>query len=312
MKTKLIFITVAILLSIGGSTAICQKNSIDHSSVTKNYSEKQIHEFEDRLKSIYSSIKNIYRQMNETRAELSNNFNSNISSIEEQIDLAQANISNLSNQIDANRNNISNTLSIAMAPDWTQIGMLCASMILVLITVMAIYINYRILRLQTDPDVIVYSTPDTRRPTIINLIIENIGKGVAKNITFSADKTIPCRAFGIDNNAPVPQEMSTGPLVIGIPELGPSSKRVITWGQYYGLLKGIGDDILAITADYSARKVFIKTPKFKSTFFLDIKSFEGTDASDQNWDKKTAESLIKISASIEKIASHMTIEEGNG
>lgn len=312
MKFKHISITVIITLVVGVSPAICQKNGIDNAPTTPSESEKQILKIEEQLETISSSFKRIDRDLNETMGELTVKFNSDISSLEKQTNLSQTNIAHLSNQIDTLRNNTSNLLATAMSPDWTQVGMFWSSMILVLIAVMTTYINYKIFRLQTDPDVIVYSMPDPNRQTIINLVIENIGKGVAKNIKFNSNKPIPCRAFGMDNNAPVPKEMSTGPLVIGIPELGPNSKRVITWGQYYGLLKGLGGEIITITADYSAKKVFLKAPKFKSTFSLDIKSFEGTDASDQNWDKKAAESLGNIADSIKQIASFMKNEAKNG
>lgn len=188
-----------------------------------------------------------------------------------------------------------------MPPDWTQIGMFWVSTVLVLITVMVAYINYRMYRLQTDPNVIVYAEPDLKRPTIINLIVENAGNGIAKDVEFNSDRPIPSRGFGLDNDAKMPENMTTGPLITGIPELGPGSKRVITWGQYHGLFKALGMDVLTITARYSANRVFLNKPNFQSEFTLDVKSYEGTDASYQNWDKIIAESLVKIATSIESI-----------
>ncbi len=185
--------------------------------------------------------------------------------------------------------------------------MFWTSIVLVFVTVSATYINYRIYRLHKDPEVIVYSEHDLKRPSIINLIIENVGSGIAKNIEFSSDKPIPNRAFGIDENAPSPKHMTKGPLVVGIPELGPKSKRVITWGQYNGLIKGLGIETLTITVKYSAKKVFFRAPNFQSDFTLDVKSYEGTDASEQNWDKKAAESLERI-ANIFDIINKQTAE----
>lgn len=291
MKLKIIFFGIITFLFIFSSTSICGHTVIKKSPVVNNDKEKTILKAgNNQIDQINSSIKNIYRDLSETKT----NLNAHIDSTEDKI-------ANLSRQLDELRKNYSEIFSKVMSTNWTQAGMFWVSMILVIITLIATNINYRVFRSQTDPEVIVYSTPDNRRPTIINLIIENIGKGVAKNISFSSNRPIPCRAFGLDNNAQVPQEMTTGPLITGIPELGPGAKRIITWGQYHGLFKGIGDNMLTITADYSSAKGFFRVQKFKSTYFLDIKSFEGTDASDQNWDKKAAESLKDIAESIKSL-----------
>jgi hypothetical protein len=65
-----------------------------------------------------------------------------------------------------------------------KIGIFWASVILALITVSANIINYMFLRSQIDPEVIVYVTTDEKRPSIILLVIENIGKGLAKDVKF--------------------------------------------------------------------------------------------------------------------------------
>lgn len=301
-KMKLIIFSI-LLMAFNVTIAVGQKNLTDSAPPAQENIDTRMKKFESQLNSINSSVDTITNELDKIKAESNAKLNQETSYIKKQIESNREQLSNLSQEFDANKKAVSDKLTAASSPDYTQIGMFWFSMILVIITVIATYINYRLYRLQTDPDVIVYSTPDPNRSTIINLVIENIGKGVAKNIQFTSDRPIPSRAFGMDVNADAPKTMDSGPLITGIPEMGPSSKRVITWGQYHGLLKGIADNVLNITADYSARKTFLKVPKFKSTFSLDIKSFEGTDASDQNWDKKSAESLEKISKSIGKIAS---------
>jgi hypothetical protein len=183
---------------------------------------------------------------------------------------------------------------------WTDIGLLFTSMILVLITVTATLINYLFFRSQTYPDVIIYATTDNDRPSVIILIIENIGKSMAKNISFSTDKPLPDKAFGFEN-APQPNLMKNGPIITGIPALGPGAKRIITWGQYGGLQKGIGDDIINVKIFFKAKKlIFFGYKKILNTCPLDIKSFEGIDAHDTNWDKKTFEQLKNIAKILEK------------
>lgn len=168
------------------------------------------------------------------------------------------------------------------------------SLIALVIALTSTVINYLVLRLQHDPEVVVYAVPDPQRPTIINLIIENTGKGVAHDVQFECPRDIPYRAFGFEN-APVPESMKDGPLVNGIPSFGPGERRIITWGQYGGLKAGLGDEVLDIAAVYfSTPPLRVKKQKHRMTSRVDIRSFEGTDASDRNWEKKQAEQMEKI------------------
>jgi hypothetical protein len=173
------------------------------------------------------------------------------------------------------------------------------SLLALLIALTSTVINYLLLRLQRDPEVVVYAIPDFQRSSIVNLIIENTGKGIAHNIQFESNRSIPSRAFGFEN-APEPEPMTDGPLINGIPSFGAGEKRIITWGQYGGLKKGLGDDVLEITAIYFSKPpLSIKRQKHKTTSSIDLRSLEGTDASERNWEKKTAEQLEKIAKAID-------------
>jgi hypothetical protein len=182
---------------------------------------------------------------------------------------------------------------------WSVIGAFWASIVVAMIAVSATIINYLFFRSQVDPHVIVYATPDDRRPSIIVLIIENIGKSVAKDVRFEFSKPFPQDAFGFEN-APQPQILNKGPLFTGIPSLGPSAKRIITWGQYGGLGDGVIDVTVRFKGDIPGslfpKKYVVKCP-------LDIKSFEHTNASDQNWDKKSTEQLKRIADTLDNLAN---------
>ena len=206
---------------------------------------------------------------------------------------------------------------------WTELGIFWISVVLALITVTATVINYLFFRSQIDPEVIVYVTPDERRPSAILLIIENIGHGLAKDVSFSFSKQIPQKAFGFED-APIPKSMDDGPFITGIPALGPGSKRVITWGQYGGLFKGIGNDVINVSITYKSDRIIPFWKRIHKTICpIDIKSFEGTDASDKNWDKKTADQLEVIakllkqavsgnrSLKIEIIENHTILKKSN-
>ncbi len=170
-----------------------------------------------------------------------------------------------------------------------------------LIALSSTVINYLLLRLQRDPEVIVYAVHDWQRPLIINLVVENTGRGVASDIKFESNRNIPARAFGFED-APNPENMTDGPLINGIPSFGPGEKRIITWGQYYGLKKGLADEVLDITAVYFSQPPFrIKRQKHKTTSRIDLRSFAGTDASDRNWDKKAADQLEDIAKTLSRL-----------
>ena len=99
--------------------------------------------------------------------------------------------------------------------------------------------------------------------------------------------------------------MIDGPLINGIPALGPGAKRIISWGQYGGLIKGIQEDAIEIAISFEAdRKFMLLGPKkFRSKCLIDVKSFEGTDASDHNWDEKSAEALKQVATILEQASS---------
>lgn len=175
------------------------------------------------------------------------------------------------------------------------------SLVALVIAVSSTVINYLVLKLQRDPEVVIYALHDERRPSIINLVIENSGPGVAQDVSFKSNRPIPARAFGFEN-AEEPDAMIDGPLIQGIPSFARRERRIITWGQYGGLKKGLGDDVLDITATYYSRPALSLTrQKHSTTSRIDLRSFEGTDASDHNWDKKAAESLDKIAKSLDRV-----------
>jgi hypothetical protein len=198
---------------------------------------------------------------------------------------------------------VSESLELYSQASWTEIGIFWTSVVLALVTVTATAFNYLLLRTQKDPEVIVYATPDDKRPSIINLIIENIGPGLAKNIEFTLPDYFPERAFGFED-APKPNNMEHGPLISGVPSLGPKAKRILTWGQYGGLYQGLGDEPVLIECMYSRdRIVFPGRKKLKTDCLVDIKSFDGTDASDTNWDKKAVKELEKMTKAVSAVAT---------
>lgn len=132
------------------------------------------------------------------------------------------------------------------------------------------------LRAQTEPKVIVYVKHDKDRPTLLLLVIENIGHEIAHNVKFAPARTLPAGAWGLPGDEIAPaQAMLTGPIVTGIPALGPGDSRVINWGQWAGLNTALGGRAIEIEFSYEARN-----RKVRDRTLLEVESYAYTDASD--------------------------------
>lgn len=60
-------------------------------------------------------------------------------------------------------------------------------------------ISHRLFQLQHDPEVVAYATPDEKRPSVVILVIENIGSSVALDVKFSSSAPVSEKAFGFEN-----------------------------------------------------------------------------------------------------------------
>ena len=157
---------------------------------------------------------------------------------------------------------------------WTAIGA-TAALVSAAVAAVYTYLTFRLVRAQAEPNVVVYVRHDDSRCSIIQIVVENIGRGLASDIRFLALRPIPNRAFGIAlEQAQGGDLMTEGPLIEGIRALGPGDSRKITWGQFGGLLKALGDEAIELECRYKHGNREIGPTKF----FLDVRSFKATDA----------------------------------
>lgn len=153
-----------------------------------------------------------------------------------------------------------------------------------------------------DPHVIVYAKHDEARPSILLLIVENVGKRLAVNVSFKLSRSLPHRAFGINQeSAKQPKNMISGPLIDGIPSIGPGASRILIWGQYWGLTKGLGDDVVKVTCKYESKRPGIfGNKKHNTECLVDVKSFKETDATDLDGARQSAKELKRIADLLQK------------
>lgn len=166
------------------------------------------------------------------------------------------------------------------------------SLFMALIATGSAVITYVVYRSATDPEVIVYADVDRRRPSVMNLIIKNIGNGPALDVSFCSDKPLPNKAFGIEVTKEMPSRMLEGPIVSGIPYLAPGQEIVLTWGQYGGLKKYMGDSSIVVISKCRRPRSFRPHSGFVNSISkLDITQFEHSDVSDHNWGPKLVKRL---------------------
>ena len=182
-----------------------------------------------------------------------------------------------------------------MATLWIIVGTVAA---LASAAVAAVYtwLTHKLVRSQSEPNVVIYVRHDESRATFIQIVVENIGRSVARDIKFSFSRSVPNRAFGLSEvDAPEASKMTDGPLIEGIPALGPGDSRKIVWGQYGGLRKALGDEVIGVS--YTYRHGDREMPE--SFGVLDIRSFKGTDAVD-NEGARVIRELKRIADVLEK------------
>jgi len=182
---------------------------------------------------------------------------------------------------------------------------------------MAAWIAFHSYRAQTDPDVIVYLEHDDKRPSLLVLVIENIGSGVAYDIGFKIPKGFPDDPIGIEASGRTDfTPMSSGPLISGIKSLPPKGKRMMNWGQYGGVYDYMGDDHLPIEVRFKRKNLLgIDDHTFNTTSYIDVSSFAHTDASRRSEAahlssiattlKDVKKEFVKLNSKIQSIESRL-------
>ncbi|MBU0968740.1 MAG: hypothetical protein KKA54_20460 [Proteobacteria bacterium] len=174
-----------------------------------------------------------------------------------------------------------------------------ATLVLAILTFVYVRLTGKILTSQSDPCVILTVVHDENRPTILQLVARNVGSGVAHDIKFEFSRSLPKRAFGLTiENAKEVQKMVDGPLINGIPALGPGECRKLDWGQYGGLMGAIGKEPIVATCKFKKNGKYMQPMQCP----LEVASFIGTVANESP-SAKVASELEKIAKSIQNCAS---------
>jgi hypothetical protein len=206
---------------------------------------------------------------------------------------------------------IDNVVRIAGSVDWTNLGMLFTTIVLAFLTGAYVVLTRKLVQAQAEPCVIIFTRHDESRPSIIQLVIKNIGNSLARDVHFDLPGNLPGKAFGIiEAEAKDSNIMTTGPLINGIPALAPGEERRITWGQYGGLKKALGNNNIYVVSRFK----YGDKEMDPVTCVIEITSFEGTEAIDPDGARQSARELKKIADVLQHSSSGfrpLTIEIKN-
>jgi hypothetical protein len=190
---------------------------------------------------------------------------------------------------------------VELFSNWMEYSAFFISIFMALVAIAATMISYSVYAGSTSPDVVVHLEQDPHSKSILNLVIQNIGKGSAKNIVFTPESPLPQDAFGIEN-AHMPKQMDRGPIITGIPYLAPNAKRVMMLGQYSGLENWLKDKSIVINIKCErANKVFGISKFVHTSSSIDIFSFATSESSDNSNAKGIKDELKKLNKEIAAI-----------
>jgi len=176
------------------------------------------------------------------------------------------------------------------------------SIFMALIAVATAIVTYAVFRSATDPTVIVYAQPDLQRQSIVNLIVENVGRGAAHGVFFKSSRPLPQNAFSIPVPEKMPDQMQSGPIADGIPFLAPGQRLSISWGQYGGLHKYLGDEPIRVdTFCYRTRSDGLFSKRLQSSSTLDIKMFQTSESTEHGYGPNIVKELKALNATLKAI-----------
>lgn len=147
---------------------------------------------------------------------------------------------------------------------------------------------------------------------MVNLIIENIGRGPAHSISFKLSRPLPQKAFGIGVPIRPPEQMSSGPIPDGLPFLAPGQRITITWGQYGGLQSYIGDTPIQIDAFcYRGRSQRMWARRLTSASCVNIKMFRLAESAEHGYGPNLVKELKALNATMKSIEVRLDRAEGD-
>jgi hypothetical protein len=169
--------------------------------------------------------------------------------------------------------------------------MAVATVALAILTAAYVVLTGRILRSQTDPEVIIYVENSENNPACVDLVIENVGSGMATDVRLRLSR--PMRKWALPVAAPCASLFDEG-----IAVLPPRAKRRLFLGLYTEAVELIGPTELRAWCTYRRHRDGIWGRETDpAEFLLDFKSL----AEIQNT-RNVADELARVAQALETIS----------
>lgn len=107
--------------------------------------------------------------------------------------------------------------------DGLALANLAVAVALAILTGIYVHLTHRLVQVSSEPCVIISVRRDDAHPRELLLVVENIGKGMAKDVQFHLSEPIPFQ-FSMDETPAIFRN--------GIPALAPGDRRVLGWGMW--------------------------------------------------------------------------------
>ncbi|QPO22012.1 hypothetical protein HXW90_21925 [Pseudomonas sp. Y39-6] len=104
----------------------------------------------------------------------------------------------------------------------------------------------------------------------------------------------------------MPDQMQSGPIASGIPFLAPGQRLSISWGQYGGLHKYLGNEPIRIDVFcYRAHSNGLFSKKLRSSSTLDIRMFQTSESTEHGYGPNLVKELKALNATLKSIDRHL-------
>ena len=179
------------------------------------------------------------------------------------------------------------------------------NLLTIIISALSLLVAYMVFVTNNRPKIIIFSQMHSDKKTIINLVVKNVGKEIAYDVSFVSDRLIPRNAFGLTKLDNPKCYFDAGIFKYGIKVFNPDQEFVFEWGQFNGLMEALDEKPIMIRVDYKYKnplKPWYSNGTDKSV--IDIREMSGLPVNYGSVRvelKQLTEELVKIRNTLDKI-----------
>jgi hypothetical protein len=137
-----------------------------------------------------------------------------------------------------------------------------------LATLLAVWVAYLAVSKGSEPQLLIYYQPNPDVPSLIDLVVENVGGASAYEVRLS--KPIPVNSFGIEKPD---HDLGSIP-VSGFPAVSAKQRYTFAGGQYAGLDSQLGAG-LSVDLSYKYRNALNFRRTARESFILSVRHLQG-------------------------------------